>query len=83
MFGLSGLFEKASGLLGDTNATAFLEDADPAVILDQIGVDSAMLDKAGLDPAMLEEVGIDPAALNNISDLDLTAVKDLIGQSRS
>lgn len=83
MFGLSDLFEKASGLLGDANATAFLEDADPAAILDQIGVDPAMLDQAGLDPAMLEQVGIDPAALNNFSDIDLTAVKDFFGQSRS
>lgn len=82
MFGLSGLLEKASGLLGEANAAAFLEDADPAVILDQIGVDPAMLDTIGLDPALLEQAGLDPAALNNISDLDLAAVKVLIGQSR-
>jgi len=82
MFGLSGLFEKASGLLGDANAAAFLEDADPAIIIDQIGVDPAMLDMVGLAPALLEQAGVDPGALNKISDPDLAAVKDLIGQSR-
>lgn len=72
MFDLSNLFEKATGLLGDSNAAAFLEKTDPAEILDQIGV----------DPAMLEQIGLDPAALTNMADLDVSSLKDFIGQSR-